>query len=73
MCREQIGREHPSTLACSLNVSFDLTAIGRAADGVALFNETVEAYGRVLGTDHAAIHAAHAGARANCDIDPMQF
>ncbi|MCY1138144.1 FxSxx-COOH system tetratricopeptide repeat protein [Actinoplanes sp. Pm04-4] len=73
LCRELIGREHPSTLACALNVSFDLKALGRAIEGAALFDETVDAYARVLGADHAAIIAARAGARANCDVDPMQF
>jgi tetratricopeptide (TPR) repeat protein len=71
--RQVMGAEHPSTLACQLNLSFDLLALDRTAEGEAVFNETMQAYVRVLSEDHPAIRAAQARARANCDVDPMQF
>jgi hypothetical protein len=71
-CRQLIGDGHPSTLACSLNLAFDLEAIGRVEEGARLYEETLAAYGRVLG-EHPAIVAARARQRANCDVDPMQF
>ncbi|RSM69507.1 tetratricopeptide repeat protein [Actinoplanes sp. ATCC 53533] len=71
-CRQLIGDGHPSTLACSLNLSFDLEALGRVRESARLYDETLAAYGRVLG-EHPAIVAARARQRANCDVDPMQF
>jgi hypothetical protein len=72
-CRELIGRDHPTTLACALNLSFDLSALNRSAEAASLFDETRVAYAAALGADHPAILAADARQRANCDIDPMQF
>lgn len=68
-----MGAEHPSTLACALNLSFDLAALHRSTESAALFDDTLAAYQRVLGANHPAITAARTGARANCDVDPMQF
>ncbi|MFC7534176.1 FxSxx-COOH system tetratricopeptide repeat protein [Actinoplanes sp. GCM10030250] len=68
-----IGPEHPSTLACSLNLAFDLAALGSQEEGTTLFDNTINAYIRVLGAHHPAIAAARDRARANCDVDPMQF
>jgi hypothetical protein len=70
-CRQAIGAEHPSTLACELNLSFDLSALGRDQEGTRLYNHTLVAYRKALGEEHTAIAAAIAGARANCDVDPM--
>jgi Tetratricopeptide repeat len=69
--RRALGAEHPSTLACALNMSFDLSALDRAEEGSRVFEETLDGYRRVLGDDHPVIVAAHAGSRANCDVDPM--
>lgn len=66
-----LGPEHPSTLACSLNYAFDLSAVGRSAEGRQRFEAVIDAYRRVLGREHPAIVAALAGQRANCDVDPM--
>ncbi|GLY99090.1 FxSxx-COOH system tetratricopeptide repeat protein [Actinoplanes sp. NBRC 103695] len=71
--RRFIGAEHPSTLGCALNLGFDLAALGREEESRTLFDETVSAYVRVLGAEHPAIAAATDQARANCDVDPMQF
>lgn len=70
-CRQSIGPEHPSTLAGALNLSFDLVALGREQEGEWMFDQTLLAYRKVLGDHHAAIAAALARARANCDVDPM--
>jgi hypothetical protein len=69
--RVLLGPEHPSTLACALNLSFDARALGRAAEAASLRKGVLDAYRRVLGEEHPAIVAALAGARANCDVDPM--
>jgi hypothetical protein len=68
-----IGPEHPSTLACSLNLAFDLAALGRQEESTTLFDNTINAYIRALGAEHPALTAARDRARANCDVDPMQF
>ncbi len=68
-----IGPEHPSTLACSLNLALDLAALGLQEESTAMFGNTISAYIRVLGAEHPAIAAARDRARANCDVDPMQF
>ncbi|GIJ48487.1 cytochrome c [Virgisporangium aliadipatigenens] len=73
LARRIIGEEHPSTLACALNLALDLDKLGRTDEASELFRETVETYERVLGEAHPAITAAHAGMRANCDVDPMPF
>jgi hypothetical protein len=70
-CGELFGTEHPTTLACGVNLAMDLRHLGRSYEGDRLFEETVEKFRTKLGERHPATVAAAAGARANCDIDPL--
>ncbi|MER8004557.1 FxSxx-COOH system tetratricopeptide repeat protein [Streptomyces sp. NPDC094149] len=79
-CLETFGPDHPTTLACAGNLAQDLVSIGLHDEGAALRRDTGERLERVLNTssdgqDATAPHPAaiefRAGARANCDIDPL--
>jgi hypothetical protein len=76
---ETFGPDHPTTLACAGNLAQDLVSVGLHDEGAALRRDTGERLDRVLNTavgeESTALHPAsvefRAGARANCDIDPL--
>uniref|UniRef100_A0AAU3IES0 FxSxx-COOH system tetratricopeptide repeat protein n=1 Tax=Streptomyces sp. NBC_01393 TaxID=2903851 RepID=A0AAU3IES0_9ACTN len=78
-CLETFGPDHPTTLACAGNLAQDLVSVGLHDEGAALRRDTGERLDRVLNTavgeESTALHPAsvefRAGARANCDIDPL--
>jgi hypothetical protein len=57
----------------ALNLSFDLTQLGRADEAAILHTKTVFSMRRALGDEHPAIAAAVRSIRANCDTDTMQL
>jgi tetratricopeptide (TPR) repeat protein len=79
-CLQTFRPDHPTTLACAGNLAQDLASLGSHDEGNALRRDTGERLERVLNTsapgeDNATSHPAtvafRAGARANCDIDPL--
>ncbi|WP_245645246.1 FxSxx-COOH system tetratricopeptide repeat protein [Pseudonocardia acaciae] len=66
-----LGDEHPTTLAALRNLSLDLRAIGRTEEAEKKYVDVMTRYRRLLGDTHPATTAAAAGARADCDIDPL--
>ncbi|MER6132193.1 FxSxx-COOH system tetratricopeptide repeat protein [Streptomyces sp. NPDC001815] len=79
-CVETFGPDHPTTLACAGNLAKDLVSVGLDDEGTALRRDTGERLERVLNTSptgqgdvapHPAAVEFRAGARANCDIDPL--
>ncbi|RSM72734.1 hypothetical protein DMB66_04980 [Actinoplanes sp. ATCC 53533] len=66
---EERGADHPDTLACAINAALDRVAIGDDS-GQPLFDRTLTAMGRSLGTDHPATLDAVRGRRTDCDIEP---
>ncbi|HEY0450701.1 FxSxx-COOH system tetratricopeptide repeat protein [Actinophytocola sp.] len=71
--RRVFGDEHPTTLAVTLNHSRDLRAVGRGDEAEALYSGLVARYRKTFGEAHPATAAAASGARADCDIDPIQL
>ncbi|MEU5323874.1 FxSxx-COOH system tetratricopeptide repeat protein [Streptomyces sp. NPDC021056] len=79
-CLQTFGSDHPTTLACAGNLAQDLISLEQHSEGMALRRDTGERLERVLntaaagegeGTPHPATVDFKAGARANCDIDPL--
>jgi len=66
-----LGPQHPSTMACQLNLSLDLAALERGGEAQVEFDATMEKFLSVFGATHPATVAAGQRQRANCDADPM--
>ncbi|MET8150794.1 FxSxx-COOH system tetratricopeptide repeat protein [Actinoplanes sp. NPDC049668] len=71
LCAKTLGSGHPTTLACGVNLAMDLRGLDRVSEASTLFKRMMEGLRATLGEGHPATKAACAGARANCDIDPL--
>ncbi|WP_432838826.1 FxSxx-COOH system tetratricopeptide repeat protein [Dactylosporangium sp. CA-092794] len=71
LCERLLGRSHPTTLACGANLAMDWRETGRSMKASELFETVMDLFRQHLGDLHPATAAASAGARANCDIDPL--
>ena len=68
---DRLGTNHPTTLACGVNLAMDLRGLRRESEASLLFDDAVDRYRVAFGEFHPATAAAAAGVRANCDIDPL--
>jgi hypothetical protein len=67
--RQQRAPDHPYTLACAVNLAFDLDATGAKAEAAELRKDTKERMRRKLGPEHPETVNMERGRRAECDTE----
>ncbi|HTJ66330.1 MAG TPA: FxSxx-COOH system tetratricopeptide repeat protein [Actinospica sp.] len=68
---ERNGGFHPMTLACSVNLSADLAAVGRHDQSRTLRDRTLPMLADALGDDHPTVTAARRGVRLDWELMPQ--